>query len=194
MSNKGFLLVMMQPPAGMEDEFTAWYDNEHIPERVAVRGFETGIRFVCTSGFPKFLAIYDMAAPEVLSSPEYLKVSFDQSSPWTKRVTGRVKVDRTAGEQIYPGNKITGICARVMVIRFKNLDSKAAPTIIAGMRSNFESLAETKQMRVLTNVTATGIDYLGFIELRAPISESFDLKPFGNYADSINLVNTYAPY
>src|SRR3954464_8501762 len=102
-NTKGYLLVMMQPPPAFEDEFNAWYDTEHIPERVAVPGFETGIRYVCLSGAPRFLAIYDTRTPQVLDSPEYLRVSFDRSSPWTKRVTSRVKVDRSAGAQIYPG-------------------------------------------------------------------------------------------
>ncbi len=63
MANKGFLLVLMQPPPAFEDEFNAWYDTEHIPERVAVPGFETGIRFVCIDGAPKYLAVYDLAKP-----------------------------------------------------------------------------------------------------------------------------------
>ena len=42
MPNKGFLLVLMQPPPAFEEEFNAWYDAEHIPERCATPGFETG--------------------------------------------------------------------------------------------------------------------------------------------------------
>ena len=117
MSNKGYLLVMMQAPPAFEDEFNAWYDTEHIPERVAVPGFETGIRYVCVNGSPRFLAMYDMESPEVLNSPAYLSVSFEQASPWTKRVTSRVKVTRFAGQQIYPGHQITGPASRVMVLR-----------------------------------------------------------------------------
>ena len=86
---KGFLLVTMQPPPALEDEFNAWYDTEHIPERLAVPGIETALRFVCTDGHPRYLAMYDLANFEVMSSPDYLKVAFDKSSPWTKRVTSR---------------------------------------------------------------------------------------------------------
>ena len=32
----GLLLVMMEPPEEMEEEFNEWYDTEHIPEREAV--------------------------------------------------------------------------------------------------------------------------------------------------------------
>jgi hypothetical protein len=192
--NKGYLLVMMQPPPAFEDEFNAWYDTEHIPERVAVPGFETGIRYVCVNGFPRFLAMYDTQDPEVLASPEYLRVSFDKSSPWTKRVTSRVKVDRSAGVQIYPGNKITGRAPRALLLRFRGLDTAASDRIVAGLRANYEGRPETIQLRVFTNVTATETDYFGFVELRAPIGEQVDLGAFGAHADALDLVNSYAAY
>lgn len=194
MTNKGYLLVMMQPPPAFEDEFNAWYDTEHIPERVAVPGFESGVRYVCVTGFPRFLAMYDTHDPDVLTSPEYMRVSFDKSSPWTKRVTGRVKVDRSAGVQIYPGNKVTGRAARVLLLRFRGLDASAADTIVSGLRENYENRPETIQLRVFTNVTSSGTDYFGFVELRAPVGEQVALDAFGACADALDLVNTYAAY
>ena len=44
-------------------------------------GFETGLRHVCFSGAPRYLAMYDMKSPAVLDSPEYLRVSFGNASP-----------------------------------------------------------------------------------------------------------------
>ena len=56
MAQKGFLLVLMQPPLTIEEEFNAWYDTEHIPERLAVPGVETAVRFSSTTGAaPKYL-------------------------------------------------------------------------------------------------------------------------------------------
>ena len=55
--NKGFLLVLMQPPPTLEEEFNAWYDTEHIAERRAVPGFETALRYVCIDGAPRYLAM-----------------------------------------------------------------------------------------------------------------------------------------
>ena len=95
MPNKGFLLVTMQPPPALEEEFNAWYDTEHIPERLAVPGILTALRFVCINGgHPRYLAMYDLESLDVMTSPAYLKVAHDKSSPWTKRVTSRVKVWR----------------------------------------------------------------------------------------------------
>jgi len=194
MNHKGYLLVMMQAPPAFEDEFNAWYDTEHIPERVAVPGFETGIRYVCLTGSPRFLAIYDTQSPEVLASPEYLRVSFDKASPWTKRVTSRVKVDRSAGVQIYPGQLVTGRATRAVLLRFRGLQAHDAEQIIAGMRANYEGLAETIQWRVLSNESPDGVDFFGFVELRAPIAEQINLAPFGVCAHALDLLNTYSPY
>ena len=194
MPNKGFLLVLMQPPPAFEDEFNAWYDTEHIAERCATPGFETGLRFVCLDGTPKFLAMYDLARPQVLDSPEYLRGSGDNASPWTKRVTSRVRIYRSVGAQVYPGDRITGRCARVKLLRFRALATGAQSAIIDGMRSNFEQHPETIQLRVFAYDTGKGVDFLGMAELRAPLEARLDLAAFGGHADALDLVNTYAPY
>lgn len=195
-AQKGFLLVMMQPPPALEDEFNAWYDTEHIAERLAVPGFETAIRYVCTSGAPKYLAMYDLAAPEVLDSPAYHKVGYDNASPWTKRVTSRVRIYRSFGLQVHPGNAITVRSARVLVVRFRALTEKDEAVVIAGMRANFEQRPETLQVRVFRYETETGagIDYLGMVESRAPLVEPIDVEAFGICGGAIDLVNTYATY
>ena len=137
--DKGFLLVLMQPPPALEEEFNAWYDTEHIPERLSVPGFETALRYVCTDGAPRYLAMYDLASPGVLDSPAYLKVGFDNASPWTKRVTSRVRIYRSFGFQIYPGTAITGRAARIQLLRFRALPSAARDKIVAGMRADRKS-------------------------------------------------------
>jgi hypothetical protein len=194
MANKGFLLVLMQPPAAFEDEFTAWYDTEHIPERTAVPGFETGLRFVCIDGTPKYLAMYDLAQADVLDSPAYQAIAGDRSGPWTRRVTSRVRIYRSAGDQVYPGNLITGRCARVKLLRFRRVAANAQAAIVSGMRANFEELAETIQVRVFAYHTGAGVDFLGMVEARAPIDAKLDLPAFGGHADALDLINTYAPY
>ena len=192
--NKGFLLVLMQPPATLEEEFNAWYDTEHIAERLAVPGFETALRYVCIEGAPRYLAMYDLANPDVLNSPAYLKVGFDNASPWTKRVTSRVRIYRSFGKQIYPGAKLTTRAARVAVFRFRALPVAARDKVIAGMRANFESRPQTLQVRVFAYDTGAGVDFLGFVEARAPLDGALDLEAFGECRDALDLVNTYAPY
>ena len=187
---KGFLLVLMQPPPAFEEEFNAWYEAEHIPERVAVPGFETGLRFICTDGHPRYLAMYDLANHDVLKSPDYLKVAFDQSSPWTKRVTSRVRVWRSSGDQIHPGSKITGKASRITLLRFAGLKAGDAADLTTSVRRAFEERAETSQIRVL----AYDNGLIGFIEARAPFAQPIDVRALGTHASALDLVNTYAPY
>ena len=195
MPKNGFLLVTMQPPPALEEEFNAWYDTEHIPERLAVPGILTALRFVCIDGHPRYLAMYDLESLAVMTSPAYLKVAHDKSSPWTKRVTSRVKVWRSTGHQIAPGDAITKPCARVLLLRFRGLKAKAEPEIVAGVKATFEVRAEVIQTRVLADDTgATGVDYMAFVELRRPLQEPFHHKAFGANADKLDMVNTYATY
>src|SRR5258708_32014718 len=101
------------------------------------------MRFVCIDGAPKYLAIYDLVKPEVLDSPDYDRVAGDKSGPWTKRVTSRVKIYRSAGAQVYPGNQVTGRCARVKLLRFRGLAAGAQAAVVFGMPANFEALPQT---------------------------------------------------
>ena len=61
------------------------------------------------------------------------------------------------------------------------------------MRAVFEDRPETLQARVLAFETAGGIDYLAFVESRAPMAGQLDLAPFGRHAEALDLINVYAP-
>jgi hypothetical protein len=194
MTHKGFLLVLMQPPPAFEEEFNAWYDTENLPERLAVPGFESALRYVCVSGHPRYLAMYDLESPSVLNTEEYLRVSFQSSSPWTKRVVSRVRVYRSAGAQVYPGDVVTGHAARVLLLRFRGLPAEAESAVVRGMRAAFDHRAETCQVRVLAYDAGAEFDFLGFVEARAPLGEELDLEELGEVAGALDLVNTYSPY
>lgn len=195
MANKGFLLVLMDCPPTLEDEFNAWYDSEHLPERLAVPGFLTAIRFVCLDGHPKYLAMYDLERFDVLQSPAYKKVGYGNASPWTKRVTSRVKVYRSAGDQVFPGNAITKRAPRITLLRFTGLGADAERDLIAGLKANLEGLPGTGQGRVLAYDTGGGKrDYLVLVEWRSTAVGAVDVASFARHADAIDLMNTYAPH
>lgn len=192
MTKKGFLLVLMQPPPAFEEEFNAWYDTEHLPERLAVPGFETALRFVCLSGHPRYLAMYDLERPEVLDSPEYLRVAFERSSPWTKRVTSRVRIYRAAGCQVYPGHTVTKRSARVLLLRFSGLPASAERELLAGLHTCFEGNSDVVQSRLLAHDAGKTTDFLAFVEAHAALQP--DLGAFGPHTRALDLTNTYAPY
>ena len=105
MSHRGLLLTMTEPPPAMEEEFNAWYDSEHLAERLAIAGFRSARRWVAdvAPGEGKYLATYELDSPGVLYTPEYL-ARFEGATPWTRRCLGSaVLFKRWACEQVDPG-------------------------------------------------------------------------------------------
>ena len=105
MSNYGLLLTMTEPPPAMDEEFNAWYDDEHLAERLAIAGFRSARRWVanCAPGEGRYLATYELDSPSVLQSAEYL-ARFEGATPWTRRCLSRAIVFRRwACEQREPG-------------------------------------------------------------------------------------------
>ena len=104
--NRGLLLTLTEPPLGMEEEFNAWYDAEHLPERLAIPGFRSARRWCADvrRGAGKYLATYELDSFGVLSSPAYLQ-RFENPTPWTRRCLGKAVVfKRWACEQVEPGH------------------------------------------------------------------------------------------
>ena len=106
--NKGLLLTITEPASRDEEEFNAWYDTEHLAERLAIPGFLSARRWVDAGAAPgsgRYLATYELSYPGVLETPDYLAHVGDNFSPWSKRVLGRcVLFRRWACEQITPGD------------------------------------------------------------------------------------------
>jgi len=83
---QGLLLFMTDIDPALEDEFHRWYEEEHVPERMAIPGFITARRFRALEGGPKYLALYDLDSPDVLQSASYRHIVGAGKSPWTKRM------------------------------------------------------------------------------------------------------------
>jgi hypothetical protein len=88
---RGMLFSQMEPPAGREGEFHAWYDEEHIPARMALPGFARATRYRAVEGEPSHLAVYELDDMGVLETPAYRELK-DNPSPLTaemlRSVTG----------------------------------------------------------------------------------------------------------
>ena len=140
----------------------------HLLDRIEVGRRSVDLDAGQLSGHPRYLAMYDLTHPQVLDSPEYLKVAFANSSPWTLRILQRVRVYRAFGRQIYPGNALTGTCARVELPRFRNRPASAAEEIVSGMRANFEKRPETAQVRVFAYEDRGSTDFIGLSSSECP--------------------------
>ena len=106
MTNFGLLLTLTEPRPDMETEFNAWYDTEHIAERLSIPGFLSARRWVADGkpGEGKYLATYELVTPGVLHTSAYLE-RYRNPTPWSKRsLENTVMFRRWACEQINPGD------------------------------------------------------------------------------------------
>jgi hypothetical protein len=86
LGQNGLLLFTTDIDPAHEDEFHRWYEEEHIPERMAIPGFLSARRFCAIEGAPKYLAIYDLESQDTLQSAAYRQLIGAGKSPWTKRM------------------------------------------------------------------------------------------------------------
>jgi hypothetical protein len=185
--SKGILIVTTNPPADMEEEFNAWYEQEHIPERLAVPGFERAQRYYLAHGERRYLALYDVRAFDVFDSPAYLATSGENNTPWTKRVISRCNFVRAPAMQVHPGDALTSRAPRLMMLRFASSAAQANDIVLAS-RSGIAGPA-VLQLRIFVapetgDVYVLAEGYPGLETLLRPDS-------YGSAAARIDLVNLY---
>jgi hypothetical protein len=108
-------------------------------------------------------------------------------------VTGKTKVYRSVGNQIYPGNALTFRSARVTLLRFRGLDAGAFDSVVAGLQAMFEGRASTLQLRVFAYHVDGKVDFIGFVSSSGPDTMDVDPRLLGETASALDLFNTYAP-
>ncbi|HZQ37167.1 MAG TPA: hypothetical protein VFD32_14650 [Dehalococcoidia bacterium] len=79
----GQLAVGLVPEPAYDEEYNAWYDEEHIPYLLRVPGVLRARRFRAIEGEPRYLALYDLAAPDVRQSDAFAKAA---DTPWSARM------------------------------------------------------------------------------------------------------------
>jgi hypothetical protein len=88
----GVLAIINDCRAGREDEFNAWFQGEHLEERLAVPGFLFGRRHQAISGSAGYFNFYLVESPDVLTSKPYLE-RLDNPTPMTKRIMSEVFIN-----------------------------------------------------------------------------------------------------
>jgi hypothetical protein len=64
-------LLDVDDPAG-DEAYNRWFNEEHVPARMHCRGFKSVTRFRALEGGPRYLAIWELASPDAMVTPEYL--------------------------------------------------------------------------------------------------------------------------
>jgi hypothetical protein len=92
MSDPGVLAIFNDCRKGREAEFDAWFQGEHLIERLAVPGFLFGRRHIALSGSCGYFNFYLVDGPEVLTSKTYLE-RLDHPTPMTKMIMSDVFIN-----------------------------------------------------------------------------------------------------
>ncbi|CDO68429.1 hypothetical protein BN946_scf184707.g10 [Trametes cinnabarina] len=100
----GLLLVYSDPGSNVTpEEFNDWYDNEHVPLRIPIPGFQSWSRWTAVDGqHPTYPAIYDLSSPSVISQPPYADLANTRSER-EKSILSRIALlDRRTYELLEP--------------------------------------------------------------------------------------------
>ena len=129
----GLLLVGFNYSSVAEDEFHDWYDTEHIPERKECQGFLSADRWLNaeeSSSMPGLgggsskvaVAVYDLESLDVLKSAPYLALVGENTSPWTRRMVGKLqRVCRFEADQTLPGRQVSPADAQGLMMFAMNV-------------------------------------------------------------------------
>jgi len=102
---------------------------------------------------------------------------------------------RASGEQVYPGDRLTGDLARMIMIRFRDVPDVEGEELLSGLRASYEGRKDIAQLRVLRSDYGNRIDYLALVETRLPLLDPRpDAAALGAAGARIDLVNEYVPY
>jgi hypothetical protein len=88
----GVLAIFNDCRSGREAEFEAWFQGEHLLERLSVPGFLFGRRHRAISGSCGYFNFYLVETPEVLTSKPYLE-RLDNPTPMTRTIMSEVFVN-----------------------------------------------------------------------------------------------------
>lgn len=93
-------VVKTDIPAAIEQDFNDWYDKEHAPALASVPGCFRARRFLALDGQPKYMAVYEIDAPDVIKSAAWAKA---RDTAWTEKIRPHLQnLDRRVYQLILP--------------------------------------------------------------------------------------------
>src|SRR5215831_12261160 len=125
----GILAIWNDCRAGREAEFDAWFQGEHLFERLAVPGSLYGRRHQAISGNSGYFNFYLVESPDVLASKPYLE-RLDNPTPMTRKIMSEVflNMNRTVCRRILRLGDFRGAFA--VTARFNSAPDESALTAV----------------------------------------------------------------
>ena len=132
----GILAIFNDCRAGREAEFEAWFQGEHLIERLSVPGFWYGRRHRAISGSCGYFNFYLVETPDVLTSKPYLE-RLDHPTPMTHTIMSEVftNMNRTVCRRTERRGSFRG--AFTVTARFnQKLDEAALSDTLANLTAD----------------------------------------------------------
>ncbi|HZT25491.1 MAG TPA: hypothetical protein VFA57_07290 [Pseudolabrys sp.] len=125
MSEPGILAIFNDCRSGREAEFEAWFQGEHLQERLAVPGFLFGRRHQAIFAGCGYFNFYLVESPAVLTSKPYLQ-RLNNPTPLTKKVMTEIflNMNRTVCRRMVRRGAFRG--AYAVTVRFNEAPDEAA--------------------------------------------------------------------
>lgn len=86
----GALLIVNDIDDDADEEMNRWYQEEHLPSRLAIPGFRRARRFRAIDGQPTYVSYYECDSVETLSSSEY-RHKLANPTPSARRILPRFR-------------------------------------------------------------------------------------------------------
>jgi hypothetical protein len=119
---KGVAAIWHNVAPDVQDDYNHWHCYEHVPERVGIKGFLRGRRYVAIEGAPEFFHFYETETIATLTSQAYLE-RLNNPTPWTRRVGPTLKDNNRTLSQVIVSEGM-GIGAAILTIRINAADSR----------------------------------------------------------------------
>jgi hypothetical protein len=133
-----------------EARFNAWYDGEHVPERLALPGFLEARRYRDAGSPHRYCALYDTDSPDALSSRAYL-ARLSDPTPATRSIMSEFRdMHRAVCEVTLDVGAARGAGRSLSVVE---LDAGATADLV---RERAASLAAANGLRIRLAVPDAG--------------------------------------
>ena len=149
---KGTALLVVFTDVAVEhdSDFNAWYNQEHLPERLSAPGFLDGARYEALRGGPRYLAVYELESVEALQSDEYLRQRGNPTE-WSRRVSPVMAAGgmiRSVYTQIYPPESAPDTQGRGMAPALQIGRMDVPPELEAGYNEYYDTVRTPANLKI----------------------------------------------
>ena len=125
----GELLIWTSVDPAYEQDFNQWYDQEHMQERAAIKGFRWSRRYHSDTCARPYLALYQTDTLHVFTSEPY-RQAFTKQTQWSERNFTRMRDTSRRVNAVTPLAGI-GTGAAVALVCLQSIEQAQAAIVLA---------------------------------------------------------------